>query len=72
MLSHSEKESILSEFPNIKLSYENITHKKFIIQMSYWQYRKVESALLGLQRITTKMFVLSWNWQRISKLRPLK
>ena len=28
MLSHSEKESILSEFPNIKLSYENITHKK--------------------------------------------
>jgi hypothetical protein len=28
MLSHSETESVLSEFPNIKLSYENITHKK--------------------------------------------
>lgn len=28
LLSHSEKEVILSEFPNIKLSYENITHKK--------------------------------------------
>jgi hypothetical protein len=28
LLSHSEKAVILSEFPNIKLSYENITHKK--------------------------------------------
>jgi hypothetical protein len=28
MLSHQEKTSILSRFPNIKLSYENITHKK--------------------------------------------
>lgn len=28
MLSHKDKESILKEFPNIKLSYENITHKK--------------------------------------------
>ena len=28
MLSQSEKTNILSEFPNIKLSYENITHKK--------------------------------------------
>ena len=28
MLSHFETETILSEFPNIKLSYENITHKK--------------------------------------------
>ena len=28
MLTHSEKETILSEFPNIKLSYENIIHKK--------------------------------------------
>jgi hypothetical protein len=28
MLSHSEQESILSDFPNIKLSYENVAHKK--------------------------------------------
>ena len=28
MLSHSDKENILSEFPNIKLSYENIVYKK--------------------------------------------
>ena len=28
MLNDSEKELILSEFPNIKLSYENIIHKK--------------------------------------------
>jgi hypothetical protein len=28
MLSQTEKQNILSEFPNIKLSYENITHKK--------------------------------------------
>ena len=28
MLSHTEKQNILSKFPNIKLSYENITHKK--------------------------------------------
>jgi hypothetical protein len=28
MLSQEEKENILNEFPNIKLSYENITHKK--------------------------------------------
>jgi hypothetical protein len=28
MLSHTETESVLSEFPNVKLSYENITHKK--------------------------------------------
>lgn len=28
MLSHEEKTVILAEFPNIKLSYENITHKK--------------------------------------------
>lgn len=28
MLSQIEKTNILSEFPNIKLSYENITHKK--------------------------------------------
>ena len=28
MLSHQEKTNILSKFPNIKLSYENITHKK--------------------------------------------
>ena len=28
MLTHNEKETILSEFPNIKLSYENIIHKK--------------------------------------------
>ena len=28
MLSDQEKEKILSELPNIKLSYENITHKK--------------------------------------------
>jgi hypothetical protein len=28
MLTQEEKENILSEFPNIKLSYEKITHKK--------------------------------------------
>ena len=28
MLSHTDKEYILSEFPNIKLSYENIIYKK--------------------------------------------
>ena len=28
MLSEQEKEQILSELPNIKLSYENIIHKK--------------------------------------------
>lgn len=28
MLSEQEKEQIISELPNIKLSYENITHKK--------------------------------------------
>lgn len=28
MLSHTETESVLSEFPNVKLSYENITHNK--------------------------------------------
>lgn len=28
MLSQSETESVLSEFPNVKLSYETITHKK--------------------------------------------
>jgi hypothetical protein len=28
LLTHEEKESILSEFPNIKLSYENIIYKK--------------------------------------------
>jgi len=28
MLTHSEQESILSDFPNIKLSYENVAHKK--------------------------------------------
>jgi hypothetical protein len=28
MLSHKDKENILREFPNVKLSYENITHKK--------------------------------------------
>jgi hypothetical protein len=28
MLSNKEKESVLNEFPNIKLSYENITHNK--------------------------------------------
>jgi len=28
MLTQSDKENILREFPNIKLSYENITHKK--------------------------------------------
>jgi len=28
MLSRSDKENILRDFPNIKLSYENITHKK--------------------------------------------
>ena len=28
MLSDQEKEQILSELPNIKLSYENIIHKK--------------------------------------------
>ena len=28
MLSHTDKEFILSEFPNIKLSYENIIYKK--------------------------------------------
>ena len=28
MLTHKDKENILREFPNVKLSYENITHKK--------------------------------------------
>jgi hypothetical protein len=28
MLSYSDKETILTEFPNIKLSYENIVYKK--------------------------------------------
>ena len=28
MLSHNDKEEILREFPNIKLSYENIIYKK--------------------------------------------
>jgi hypothetical protein len=28
MLSQKDKESILSDFPNVKLSYENITHNK--------------------------------------------
>ena len=28
MLSHSEKETILADFPNVKLSYENIIYKK--------------------------------------------
>jgi len=28
LLTHEEKESILSEFPNIKLSYENVIYKK--------------------------------------------
>jgi hypothetical protein len=28
MLSHKDKETILADFPNIKLSYENITHNK--------------------------------------------
>ena len=28
MFKHLDKQKILSEFPNIKLSYENITHKK--------------------------------------------
>ena len=28
MLTHTDKNNILSEFPNIKLSYENITYKK--------------------------------------------
>ena len=28
MLTHKDKENILSGFPNVKLSYENITHKK--------------------------------------------
>jgi len=28
MLTQSDKENLLKEFPNIKLSYENITHKK--------------------------------------------
>ena len=28
MLTHKDKENILMEFPNVKLSYENITHKK--------------------------------------------
>ena len=28
MLTQSDKETLLKEFPNIKLSYENITHKK--------------------------------------------
>jgi hypothetical protein len=28
MLTEQDRENILSEFPNIKLSYENITHKK--------------------------------------------
>ena len=28
MLSNKEKESVLNEFPNVKLSYENITHNK--------------------------------------------
>ena len=28
MLSYSEKETVLSSFPNVKLSYENIVHKK--------------------------------------------
>jgi len=28
LLTHEEKESILSDFPNIKLSYENVTYKK--------------------------------------------
>jgi hypothetical protein len=30
MLSQTDKENILREFPNIKLSYENITHKKVL------------------------------------------
>jgi hypothetical protein len=30
MLSHDNKREILCEFPNIKLSYENITHKKVL------------------------------------------
>jgi hypothetical protein len=28
MLTHKDKQTILSDFPNIKLSYENISHKK--------------------------------------------
>ena len=28
MLSSKDKEVILNEFPNVKLSYENITHNK--------------------------------------------
>ncbi len=28
MLSNKDKESVLNEFPNVKLSYENITHNK--------------------------------------------
>ena len=28
LLSNNEKQNILLDFPNIKLSYENITHKK--------------------------------------------
>ena len=28
MLSNKDKETVLNDFPNIKLSYENITHNK--------------------------------------------
>ena len=30
MLSSKDKEVILNEFPNVKLSYENITHNKVL------------------------------------------
>jgi adenylate kinase family enzyme len=35
LLTHEEKESILSEFPNIKLSYENVIYKKVSTNLDY-------------------------------------
>jgi len=35
LLTHEEKESILSEFPNIKLSYENVVYKKVSTKLDY-------------------------------------
>ena len=46
MLTHKDKENILREFPNVKLSYENITHKKV-----YRQKRSEMPSVLGTFRL---------------------
>lgn len=51
MLSDTDKQTILKDFPNIKLSYENITHKKFTSLIMLYLYQWVKNISRGFLTI---------------------